>query len=110
MKLLLIQARDAARGLGSQRAEGRRAHQKRHFTQEIALLEFLLRKLGLLSVNIQNYSQTAFQQHIEQGGRALPKEPFSWLEPHIGDSMRQSSTFGFVKTGKDFCLSAILLQ
>jgi hypothetical protein len=28
------------------------AHQKRHFTQEIALFEFVLRKLGLLSVNI----------------------------------------------------------
>ena len=101
MKLLLIQARDAARGLGSQRAEGRCAHQKRHFTKEISLFEFLIRKLGLLSVNIQNNSQTAFQEHIERGGRALPKEPLSRLKPHIGDSMRQSSAFGFVNTGKN---------
>jgi hypothetical protein len=52
-------------------------------------------------VNIQNNSQTAFQEHIERGGRALPKEPLSRLKPHIGNSMRQSSAFGFVNTGKN---------
>jgi hypothetical protein len=90
--------------LGSQRAEGRSTHQKRNFTQEIALFEFLLRKLGLLSVNIQNNSQTALQEYVEPGGRALPKEPFSRLKPQIGDNMRQASAFDFVKTGKDFGL------
>jgi hypothetical protein len=32
----------------------------------------------------------------------LSKEPFSRFEPHIGDSPRQTSAFGFVKTGKTF--------
>jgi hypothetical protein len=107
MKLLLIQARDTARGLGSQRAEGRSAQQKRHFTHEIALLEFLLRKLGLLSVKVENDAQTAFHHYIERRGRALSKEPFSWLEPHIGDGVRQPSAFGFIQTGKDFCRSQL---
>src|SRR5271156_2286025 len=107
MKLLLIQARDAARRLGSQRAEGRSAHQQRHFTQEIALFEFVLRKLGLLSVHIENDPQAAFRHYIERGRRSFSKEPFSWLEPHIGDSMRQPSAFAFIQTGKDFCLSQL---
>src|SRR5271156_478277 len=102
MKLLLIQARQAARGLGSQGAEGRSSQQKRHFTKKLARLEFVLRKLGLLSVNVQDYPQTSFQQHIEQGGCALPKDPFPRLKPNIGDGMRQASAFGLVKTGKNF--------
>ncbi|MGA2419469.1 MAG: hypothetical protein ABSG69_05255, partial [Candidatus Acidiferrum sp.] len=71
------------------------------------MLEFLPRKLGLLSVNILNYPQTASQQYIEPSCRALLKKPFSWLEPHIGDSLRQASAFGFVKTGKNSCLSQL---
>ncbi|MGA7029182.1 MAG: hypothetical protein WBY24_11075, partial [Candidatus Acidiferrales bacterium] len=46
-------------------------------------------------------------QHIERGGCSLSKEPFSWLESHIGDSLRQPSAFGFIETDKDFCLSQL---
>jgi hypothetical protein len=80
---------------------------ERHFTHEIALLEFLLRKLGLLSVNVENDPQTAFHQHIERGGRSLSREPFSWLEPHIGDSLRQSIR-GAATLTRDSALPAIV--
>jgi hypothetical protein len=52
------------------------------------VFEFVLRKLGLLSVNIQNYAETALEYHIESSGRALPEELFSRLKLDIADRVR----------------------
>jgi hypothetical protein len=37
-------------------------------------------------------------------GLAMSCEPISGLEPNVSGGLRQSSAFGFVKTGKDFGL------
>src|ERR1700722_3870512 len=69
------------------------------------VLFILCHLISMLNLGFEAAMHKAVASDIEPSGRALPKEPFSRLEPHIGDSLSQSSAFGLVKTGKDFGLS-----
>lgn len=42
------------------------------------------------------------------GRRALSKQPFARLQPHIGDRLRQANAFGLVKTGKNLGLPQLV--
>jgi hypothetical protein len=103
-ELLLIHARNTARSQSAQGGKKWGAQQQRYFTEEVAFIGIETRKIRWPPVNIDSQSQLPLEDHEETGWLTFPYKPFAWFEPHIRNGVRQSSAFGFVKTGKDFGL------